>query len=72
MDELIKRIAQKLNVSEEMSQSAIEMVLDYLKKKLPAPLAGQLDAFLANDQTLEQAEELVKGLEGLLGGLGKS
>lgn len=48
------------------------MVLEYLKKKLSEPLAGQIDTFLASGKLLGPAEDLAKGLEGLLGGLDKS
>ena len=47
MDELVKMIAKKTGLSEDMSRQVVNMVLDFMKKKLPAPLATQIDTVLA-------------------------
>jgi hypothetical protein len=46
MDELIKRITEKTGISEDQARSAVNMVAGFLKEKLPAPLAGQVDNVL--------------------------
>ena len=46
MDELVKLVVEKTGVSEELAKKAVDVVLDYVKKKLPAPIAGQLDSLL--------------------------
>ena len=46
MKELINVIVQKTGISEENAQKAVQVTLGFLKTKLPAPLAGQLDSFL--------------------------
>jgi len=43
MEELIKQVTAKTGISEEQAKSAINTVLGFLKDKLPAPIAGQLD-----------------------------
>ncbi len=43
MEELIKQVTAKAGISEEQAKSAITTVLGFLKSKLPAPIAGQLD-----------------------------
>lgn len=43
MEELIKQVTTKAGISEEQAKSAITTVLGFLKDKLPAPIAGQLD-----------------------------
>jgi len=43
MDELIKRVSDKTGISEEQARSAVTTVLGFLKEKLPAPLAAQID-----------------------------
>lgn len=48
MDELVKLVSVKTGLSEEMSKVAVETVINYLKDKLPAPLATQLDAVLGD------------------------
>jgi uncharacterized protein (DUF2267 family) len=61
MDELIKSVAKKAGISEEQAKKAVEAVLAFLKDKLPAPVAGQVEAVLKGD---------VSGLGDLAGGLG--
>jgi hypothetical protein len=46
MKELINAIVQKTGISEENAQKAVQVTFGFLKTKLPAPLAGQLDSFL--------------------------
>jgi len=47
MKELINIIVQKTGISQENAQKAVQVMLGFLKTKLPAPLAGQLDSFLS-------------------------
>ncbi|MCA9976973.1 MAG: DUF2267 domain-containing protein [Chloroflexota bacterium] len=69
MDELIKTVAAQTGLPEAQAKQAAEAVIDFLKKKLPAPLASQVDAALENDQVMKNAEDLLqKGLGSLLGG----
>ena len=72
MDELVKLVSEKAGIQEAQAETAVETVVNFLKKKLPAPLAGQLDAVLANEAVMGQASQLLdKGVEGLGGLLGK-
>ena len=43
MDELIKQITAKTGISEEHARTAVNTVTGFLKEKLPAPIAGQID-----------------------------
>ncbi len=65
MDELIKLVAQKTGLSPDKARVAVETVVNFLKKKLPPTIAGQLDAILAGGNF---PDNLTKGLGGLLGG----
>ncbi|HEX5661819.1 MAG TPA: hypothetical protein VFX59_31725 [Polyangiales bacterium] len=47
MDELIKLVVAKTGISESIAKVAVETVLSFLKTKLPAPVAGQIDGLLA-------------------------
>jgi hypothetical protein len=67
MDELVKLVSQKTGLSEEMAKTAVEMVVGYLKEKLPGPIAGQIDSVLGGAGLAGGAEDLVKGLGGILG-----
>ena len=46
MEELIKRITEKTGISEDQARSAVNTVAGFLKEKLPAPLAGQVENVL--------------------------
>ena len=43
MDELIKKVTEKTGISEEQAKTAVSTVLGFLKDKLPAPIAGQIE-----------------------------
>jgi nucleoid DNA-binding protein len=47
MKELINMIVQKTGISEENAQKSVQVTLGFLKTKLPAPIAAQLDSFLS-------------------------
>ncbi len=68
MEELVKMIAEQTGISEDMARKAVNVVMDYLKDKLPQPLAGQLDNLLQGGD-LSQADDLLEAGKDLLGGL---
>ncbi len=61
MDELIKMVTQKAGINADQATKAVETVVGFLKDKLPAPVAGQIDALLKGD---------VSGLGDVAGKLG--
>ena len=65
MDELVKMVAQKCNVPESTAKMAVDLVVNWLKGKLPAPIAGQLDAVLSG----QAVSDVPKGVGGLLSGI---
>ena len=74
MEQLIATVAEKAGISKDQAKSAIDSVMGFLKDKLPASLAGQLD-HLVPSEAGEEAEEseggamgaLKKGFGGLFG-----
>ena len=63
MDELVKMVTQKTGISEEQAKQAIAQVVEFLKQKLPAPIASQIDNVLGGSGPVD----LSKGLGGLFG-----
>ena len=63
MDELVRQVAQKTGIAEEQARTAVMTVLGFLKERLPAPVAGQLDGGIA-----DKAGDVLGGLGGMLGG----
>jgi hypothetical protein len=64
MNELVSLIVKKTGVPEATAQTIVKLVVDYLKKKLPAPVASQIDGLLSNDANVKAAENIVGGLFG--------
>ncbi len=67
MDELVRLVSQKTGLSEELSRRAVEVVIGYLKARLPAPVAGQINALLGGAGAAGDLGGLVQGLGGMLG-----
>ena len=66
MDELIKLVAKKTGISEDMAKTAVETVVGYLKDRLPDPIAGQIDAVLEGGSA-GQAADIAGAVGGLFG-----
>jgi len=68
-EQVINLIVKKTGISQEDAQKAVLVVFDFLKTKLPAPIASQVDSFLntgtvnANAMT-EQAGGFLKSKVG--------
>lgn len=62
MDELVNLVVQKTGISQDQARQAVTVVLDYLKQKLPAPIASQVDSVLGAGGS--------GGLGGVAGALG--
>jgi hypothetical protein len=58
MDALVDLVVKKTGLPEVQARQAVTVVIDYLKEKLPMPIAAQVDGILNND-----------GLAGVIGGL---
>lgn len=65
MDELIKMVAARVGIPEAQAEQAVEIVVGFLKEKLPEPISGQVDAALEGD--LSGLDDLIGGLGGLFG-----
>ena len=63
MEELVNLVVAKTGISEEQARGAITTVVNFLKEKLPAPLAGQIDGLLGGSGI----NDALKGLGGLFG-----
>lgn len=67
MDELAKAIAEQTGIPQAQAQQAAQVAVKFLKEKLPAPLAGQIDAALSSKQTTKAATDLLGKGRDLLG-----
>jgi hypothetical protein len=67
MDELINLVVQRTGISQDDAQKAVQVIIDALKSRLPAPIAAELDTFLSGG-----ISGGVNALEGEAGNLLKS
>ena len=55
MNELVDKVAQKTGLSPEQAKSAAESVLEFLKARLPEPLASQLNSIVSSERSAGEA-----------------
>jgi uncharacterized protein (DUF2267 family) len=66
MDELINQVAQRTGLAPDKARVAVETVLGFMKTRLPAPIASQLDSALAGGGG--GLGDMAKGLGNRFGG----
>lgn len=73
MDELIRQVAERTGIGEDKARTAVDTVVGFLKERLPAPIAGQLDNVLGSSAAggvADKAGDLLGGLGGMFGNKG--
>ena len=63
MDELVALVVEKTGLSEKQAESAVKIVLDFIKDKLPPVVSGQIDGLL------DEGKGDLGAAAGALGGL---
>ncbi len=66
MNELKQQLIDKLGLDEGVSQQAIDMVLGFVKEKLPENMRGMVDSALAGN--MPNTDDLLNKAKGLFGG----
>ena len=61
MEELVELVSKKTGLSKKASAEAVDVVLDFIKKKLPAPVAAQVDAILGAGSAGDMLGSLLGG-----------
>jgi hypothetical protein len=64
MEEIVALVMKKTGLPKETAQAAVKVVLDFLKKKLPAPVGASIDAFLSGKGEMAAAANMLGGLLG--------
>ena len=67
MKELVDLIVKKTGIPAATAETVVKVVIDFLKKKLPAPVAGQIDGLLSNDASVKTAENMLGNLGSMMG-----
>lgn len=64
MQEIIQLVSQKTGLPEAQAKLAVETVVNFIKGKLPAPLAAQVDGVIAGGG-MPDLGKLAGGLGGM-------
>jgi len=67
MNELVNLIVKKTGIPAATAQTVIKVVVDYIKKKLPAPIGLQIDALLKKESTVKTAQNVLGTLASKVG-----
>jgi nucleoid DNA-binding protein len=59
MNELVSLIVKKTGIPEATAQNIVNIVIDFISKKLPAPFGAQVKSLLSNDQAVTEAENIL-------------
>lgn len=70
MEELIAAVAAKTGLPADKAKDAADAVLGFLKEKLPAPIAGQIDGLVSgnSNQIGDALGGVTDKLKGMFGG----
>ena len=71
MDQLTAFVSEKTGLSQDQANQAAQAVIDFLKSKLPGPIASQLDGVLSGGGAgglMDQAKGMLGGMFGGGGG----
>lgn len=69
MSNLVKMVSEKTGLPEAQAKMAVEVVAGYLKEKLPAPIAAQLDQMIGLGGPAAAGGDLVGAATSALGGM---
>ena len=67
MNELIRMVSERAGISEDAARKAVQTVIGFLKDRLPAPIAGQIDGVLGASEASDKAGDVAKGVGNILG-----
>ena len=67
MNELVELVVKKTGIPQATAQNVVNVVIDFLKKKLPAPVGSQIDGLLSNPGAMNEAEGMMGKVSGLFG-----
>ena len=51
MNELVQKLSAKTGLPQDKAQEVVDFMVNYMKEKLPAPIANELSSFLGGGST---------------------
>ncbi len=70
MKEIVKMVSQKTGLDEAKAEQAVNAVMGYLRNKLPAPIASQIEGAIGGDGAGKRGGigDVAKNIGGMMGG----
>ncbi len=65
LNEIINKVAEKVGISVEKATSAVNIVVDVLKEKLPGPISSHLDSILSGKGVTDMMDKGKDAASGL-------
>jgi len=62
MNELVDLIVKKTGIPAATATTIVQLMLNYMTKKLPGPIATEVTALINNDAVVSEAETLIGDL----------
>jgi|SwirhisoilCB3_FD_contig_121_61251_length_928_multi_4_in_0_out_0_2 uncharacterized protein (DUF2267 family) len=70
MNEIIQQVMQRADISEDSAARAVDTVVNYLRDKLPGPVATQIESYLGGEGGISGAS-VVAGATSMMGSFKK-
>jgi hypothetical protein len=68
MNEIVQRLIERTGLPEDKAAAAVETVVGFLKEKLPAPVASQIDSLVSGGSGMaDKLGGMGSGLGGMFG-----
>ncbi len=67
MNELVNLIVAKTGIPAATATTIVNMVVDYISRKMPGGIGAQVKAFLSNDAEVKMAEGVIGNIASKLG-----
>jgi hypothetical protein len=64
MEELYALVVKKTGLTHDQAKMAVDVIVGFIKTKLPAPMAAEVDAVLSGKGDLGAAADMLGGLFG--------
>jgi hypothetical protein len=69
MDELVQEVSSKTGLSADQARAAATVTLDFVKGRLPGPVAGQIDGLLGGGAGGSSTGGMMDQAKGMMGGM---
>ena len=65
MDELVNQVSERVGIPHDKAVQAVQVVLGFIKDRLPSPIASQIDSALSGQAGAGLANQAERPLEDL-------